>query len=127
MIKRSGVLVLTFLYLVTVSGFAINLHYCFSHICSVNINAPAKSCNKQLAGEMKCCQEKHFEVKVKDAHQLGTATLLSKSFNTSLHVKPYSAIFLQVKARSSDNVYKDLPDPPLSDIPSFLRNRNLLI
>jgi len=78
MFKKISVLTVLLLYLVTASGFALNLHYCGSLITSVKIDAPAKKCS---TFEMKCCHDKHVEVKVKDAHQ-GQ----SMSFSAKLHV-----------------------------------------
>jgi hypothetical protein len=80
MIKRIGALSLSLLYIVTVVGFALNLHYCFGYITSVKIDAPVKSCGIRATGKMKCCKDRHFEVKVKDAHQAATPSLLAKIF-----------------------------------------------
>ena len=128
MIKRSGALILTMLYLVTVTGFALNLHYCLSRVYSVNINTPAKSCSKLDAGNMKCCHNKHFEVKVKDAHQAQSTAALSKTFSLSLPVLPFADLLFTAKPGFlADILYKDLPDPPLSNISVFLKNRTFLI
>jgi hypothetical protein len=80
MLKRSGALILTWLYIVTVTGFALNLHYCFNQITSVNINAPAKSCKMLSAGKMKCCKNTHLEVKVKDAHERESPSFFFRAF-----------------------------------------------
>jgi len=126
MIKRSGAFILTLLYLVTVTGFALN--YCFNDVYSVNINTPAKSCSTLLAGKMKCCHDKHFEVKVKDAHQAQSTSYLAKTFSLDLPILPYANLFLSAKPGFlSDLGYKDLPDPPLNNIPTFLKTRKLLI
>ncbi|SHN32206.1 HYC_CC_PP family protein [Mucilaginibacter sp. OK098] len=128
MIKRSGAFILTLLYLVTVTGFALNLHYCFNSVYSVNINTPAKSCSKLLAGKMRCCHDKHFEVKVKDTHQAQATSYLAKTFSLDLPILPYAGAYLTAKQGSlSDLVYKDLPDPPLNNIPTFLKTCKLLI
>ena len=128
MIKRSGAFILTLLYLITVTGFALNLHYCFSYVYSVNINTPAKSCSKLLAGKMKCCHDKHFEVKVKDAHQAQSTFGLAKTVNLDLPILSFADLVFTAKPGFlSDILYKDLPDPPLNNIPTFLRNRKLLI
>jgi hypothetical protein len=128
MIKRSGALILTLLYLVTVTGFALNLHYCLSQVYSVNINTSAKSCSKLDAGSMKCCHNKHFEVKVKDAHKAQSTSELSKTFNLSLPVLPFAdPLFTAKPGFLADILYKDLPDPPLNNIPAFLKNHTFLI
>ena len=128
MLKKSGAFILTLLYLVTVTGFALNMHYCFTYLYSVNINTPAKSCSKLVAGKMKCCHDKHFEVKVKDAHQAQSTAYLAKTFSLHLPILPYSDLFLSAKPGVlSDLLYKDLPDPPINNIPTFLKTRRLLI
>jgi hypothetical protein len=81
MFKKPIVIVLMMLYLVTVSGFAVNLHYCFNRVSSIQIDAPSKGCVKGLeTREMKCCKDKHLVVKVKDAHQNGSFSFVSKVF-----------------------------------------------
>ncbi len=127
MIKRSGAFLLILLYLVTVTGFALNLHYCFNNIYSVSVDAPAKSC-KPVASKMKCCKDKRFEVKVKDAHQTESNTLLSQTFNLHLLVLPFADLLFSAKQRFlANSLYEDLPDPPLNTISTFLRNRKLRI
>jgi hypothetical protein len=70
MIKKQGALLLALLYTITVAGFALNLHYCGSHVADVQINAPAKSCTTPMAkSKMNCCKDSKLDVKVKDDHQ----------------------------------------------------------
>ena len=81
MFKRSVAMVLLMLYVITVSGFALNLHYCFNQISSVKVDAPANPCAKVLENsKMKCCKDKHIEIKVKDAHQNNSPLHWSKFF-----------------------------------------------
>jgi len=81
MLKRSAAILLVVLYTITASGFALNLHYCFNRLASVQINAPAKSCVSGLEGrKMACCKDKHIEVKVKDAHQSASWFFSGKIF-----------------------------------------------
>lgn len=65
------------LYLITASGFALNLHYCGSIITSVKIDVPAKKCSTFA---MQCCHDKHVVVKVKDAHQAQYMSFSAKLF-----------------------------------------------
>jgi hypothetical protein len=81
MIKRSGALVLTLLYLVTTIGFALNKGFCGSILTSPMINTPVKSCNMHSTGKIKCCSKKHFDIKVKDAHQGQTQSFRLKTFS----------------------------------------------
>jgi hypothetical protein len=80
MLKRTGASLLALLYMVTVIGFALNFHYCFGYLSSVKINEPVKSRNFTATAKMKCCKDKHFEIKVKDAHQAEAQSFLAKVF-----------------------------------------------
>lgn len=64
--------------MITSTGFALNFHYCFDNITSVTINKPASNCIMETAGKMKCCHDRHFEVKVKDVHQVKPETTVAK-------------------------------------------------
>ncbi|WP_428328195.1 HYC_CC_PP family protein [Mucilaginibacter sp.] len=122
MIKRSGALLLTLLYLVTATGFALNLHYCFSHIASVSINAPAKSCSKLMAGKMKCCQDRHIEVKVKDAHETQPSSFLTKIFPFQLPKLSFASVFVAVKQHLLESTFdKDPPDAPINGVIAFIK------
>lgn len=123
MLKRSVAVILIILYIGTVSGFALNLHYCFNRLSSVQIDAPAKGCVKGFAAsKMKCCQDKRIEIKVKDSHETGTQSTLSKIFNQDIPVILFGDIFFDV---SGDDVvaitYRGPPDV-LYDSPLFLKN-----
>src|SRR3954469_24472548 len=83
MIKRIGISAIALLYLVTVSGFAVNVHYCFGHLFAVSINAPVKGCS-ETGVAMDCCKDTHLVVKVKDTHQGGSVIGLAKTFVVSL-------------------------------------------
>ena len=123
MIKKSGAFSLTLLYAVTVIGFAFNLHYCFSHVTSIDINSPVKSCNVQVSRKMKCCQDKHIEVKVKDAHQGESPSFLSKLFGFELSKLPFVNYFFSAQEGSSGNNFnKAPPNPPVNNLVTFLKN-----
>jgi hypothetical protein len=79
MLKKSGAILLVLLYTLTVSGFAINLHYCGKLLASVKISAPVESCSKSMK-KMKCCNDKQIQVKVKDAHQNASFNFIAKTF-----------------------------------------------
>jgi hypothetical protein len=110
------------LYVVTVSGFALNLHYCFNRLSSVKIDAPANTCAKVLeSSKMKCCKDKHIEIKVKDAHQNGSPLFWSKFFPLALPV----TVFIDFIPAAQNNVALTSTQrgPPLApDIPLFLKN-----
>lgn len=113
---------LTLLYLITVVGFALNLHYCFNHITAVNINTPVKDCG-MLARKMKCCHDKHFEVKVNDAHQAKAASLLSAIQGFKLpKISCSSDLFLQHATVINSGINHYHPDPPPDNITNCIKN-----
>jgi hypothetical protein len=123
MIKRSGAFALTILYTITIMGFALNLHYCFNHITSIKINAQVKSCGMLVKSKMKCCQNKHFEVKVKDAHQGQSQSVLSKLFGFELPDHLFANCFFAVpQAIAEKGLNRGPPHPPLNSHVSFIKN-----
>lgn len=121
MFKRSVILVLAMLYLTTVSGFALNLHYCFNRLASVKVDAQANSCTKLLSSKMKCCKDKHIEIKVKDAHQNNSPLHWSKFFPIALPVSAF-VIFAPVVQNPVVANVTDRGPPKAPGIPLFLRN-----
>jgi hypothetical protein len=101
-IKKSAALILTLLYLVTATGFAFDLHFCSDHVTSLKINAPAKNCAMLSKCKMKCCNNKHVEIKVKDARQGNSQSFRLKTFsfqlpklhNGTVHIKGQTVLFV---------------------------------
>lgn len=125
MVKRTGAILLTMLYIVTVLGFALNFHICGDYVASVKIDAPAVNCGMDKAnGKMKCCKDKQVEVKVKDAHQAEEATsFLAKVFGFELPHLSLDGLFPALPSSVSEKFYdRGPPDPPLQGIATFIRN-----
>jgi hypothetical protein len=124
MLKRLGALLLSLLYLVTVMGFALNLHFCGSYLASVKIDAPVKSCGMLSARQMKCCSNKHFEVKVKDAHQSQWQSFHAKTFVFKMPALYLSDFLLDPdKFVTEKQLERGPPDPPFRKINTFLKNQ----
>lgn len=116
-------MIITVLYLGTVSGFALNLHYCFNRLSSVRIDAPVETCVKSLASsQMKCCSIKHVKVKVKDAHQGGSFSFLAKSFAFDLPRLAYADLSLAILETSTGKIADRGPPPPSPDVSLYLKN-----
>jgi len=127
MLKKSAAILLLLLYVSTVSGFALNLHYCFNRLSSVQLDPPAKTRTKILAAsKMKCCSDKHIEVKVKDAHHSSSGSILSKIFNEDLPLILFRNIFFSLAASCTAAVVYRGP-PPIPDIALFLKHRTFRI
>jgi hypothetical protein len=122
--KRSGALLLTLLYTVTVLGFALNLHYCGTGLASVKINSTAVSCKMaQECGKMKCCKDKQLQIKVKDAHQVEPFSIISKLFGFDLPRLSFNGIFTPSRqACVNPSLQRGPPDKPLLNIITIIKN-----
>ena len=128
MFKRSGAIVLTLLYLVTVSGFALNLHYCGKLLTAVKIDAPAKACNNGMPGQMKCCKNKQIIIKIKDAHQSEAGSFLNKIFGFEVAKFPLASISLHAPSIITEAAFdRGPPEPLLNNTPVFIKNCTFLI
>lgn len=122
--KRSGALLLTLLYTVTVLGFALNLHYCGTQIASVKIDSPPVSGKMaQICGKMKCCKDKQIQIKVKDAHQVEPISILSKLFGFDIPRLSFSGFFAPLQQSSADvSLERGPPGKPWQNIATFIKN-----
>ncbi|HVW16334.1 MAG TPA: hypothetical protein VHB54_21050 [Mucilaginibacter sp.] len=128
MLKRPAILLLLVLYFVTTSGFSLNLHYCFNQLSSVEIDAPPKPCAKNLAtAKMKCCRNKHVEVKVKDSHQPAAKSSVSKIFNEELLFILTQTVNFGIPGHYIAVIPYQAPPDVLSKGPIYLANRNFRI
>lgn len=120
MLKKISVLTILLLYLVTASGFALNLHYCGTYLASVKIDAPAKKCGP---AKMKCCHDKHVEVKVKDAHQgQSSLSLLAKLFYLNLPKLPFEEYLMPSQEPSLNTPTDRGPPDRACSTPKYLKN-----
>jgi hypothetical protein len=123
MLKRFSAIILTVLYLVTVTGFALNLHYCGKLLTAVNIDAQVKGCNNLMAAKMKCCKDKQLVVKIKDAHQTAATSVLAKLSGFEIAKLPFADIsFYNPSVLTLTAFDRGPPDPPLNSTPVFMKN-----
>jgi len=125
MFKRSGAIVLTMLYLITALGFALNLHYCGKNITAVRIDAPVKGCKtNMMSSKMKCCSEKHIDIKIKDSHVGEFPSFFGKLFSFHIARLPFANVVFNIPVTSTQATTGGAPpDEPLADnIPAFIKN-----
>jgi hypothetical protein len=130
MMKRSGAILLTILYTVTVLGFALNLHYCGTEIASVKIDSPTASCKTvQNCGKMKCCKDKQLQIKVKDAHQAEPISILSKLFGFDIPRLSFNGLFVPFhqSAVDDDSFERGPPGKSWQNTATFIKNCTLRI
>lgn len=123
--KKSGALLLTLLYTVTVLGFALNLHYCGTLLASVKIDSPATTNCKMESdcGKMKCCKDKQLQIKVKEAHQAEPFSIISKLFGLDLPRLSYNGVYAPSRQASVDaSLERGPPDRPLLNIVTIIKN-----
>lgn len=120
MLKRISALTILLLYLVTASGFALNLHYCGNIVTSVKIDAPVKKCS---AFTMNCCHDKHVEVKIKDAHQGQSVSFSAKLLAVDLPVAGYRYQILSTQQPAHTTFSERGPPNFRGSIPVYIRNR----
>ncbi|RYE24981.1 MAG: hypothetical protein EOP42_21835 [Sphingobacteriaceae bacterium] len=117
MLKKSGICLVVLLYLVTATGFGINLHFCGESIESVKINAPAKDCGMSS----KCCKDTHVEVKVKDAHQTSHTSFTGNNLVSTVPVVDYASFNEPSTINKTAKVVSER-GPPLFAVPVYLKN-----
>lgn len=117
MFKKSGVVLVVLLYLVTATGFALNLHFCDGSIASVKIDAPVKKCGM----DSKCCKETHLQVKVKDAHQTSYTVFTGRILAFLVPVFNYASFAETMLVKHPSTLLTDR-GPPILGVPIFIQN-----
>src|SRR6185312_525659 len=114
------------LYLITTSGFALNIHYCGKLLTGFEINAPAKSCVK--IAKLKCCKDKQIKVKLKDAHQVADFAFYAKNKIGGLQQPAFSVdVVSAVTHTAALRFNKAPPDPLVCSVPVFIQNSTFRI
>jgi hypothetical protein len=130
MLKRLTSLFLTKVYIITALGFALNLHYCGSVLAEVKIDAPVKSCKLPAAKKMKCCSDKKIDVKVNDAHESQSPSIIAKLFGFELTKIPFGDYILSAQQALLEKLCDPTPPapPPSSGkTAQFIKNCSLRI
>lgn len=117
MIKKSGICLVVLLYLVTATGFALNLHFCGNLIESVKVDAPTKKCGM----DSKCCKETHLEVKVKDAHQTSHTSFSTLILALFVPVFSFGSFHEPLTVNQPSDLLTDRGPPPGS-VPTYIQN-----
>ena len=116
------------LYTLTVLGFALNLHFCGSTIASVKISsaqAQVKTNAAKCGMKMKCCKDKHVDVKVKDLHQVKEAPAKSEFFAFQLPKLPFEDFMFSAQKALLEKFFdRGPPQQPLEKVSTFLKNCN---
>lgn len=87
--KQRIALSMAALYVVSILGLALSLHFCGGRLANVELFSSEVSCKlcKDIPNEKKedgCCNNTTVSVKVKDSHQISAKTLLPELFSIEL-------------------------------------------
>ena len=110
--KKFTAIFLTKVYLITALGFALNLHFCGDALASIKINAPAKVCKEPPGVSKKCCNEKQLDVKVKDAHQAESPSIISKLLSFEMPKIAFGDFVLSAQKALLEKLSDEVPPPP---------------
>lgn len=102
---------ITKVYLITALGFTLNLHFCGNVLAAVKLNSPAKTCEQPSAAK-KCCKEKQIDIKVKDAHQAESPSLMMKLFGFEISKIPFGDFVLSAQQALLNKLNATPPPPP---------------
>jgi hypothetical protein len=83
--KKGFLLILWCLYLFSVSGMKVAVHYCHGHFQTLTFNANTDEdacCKKRPMKKRGCCNDKVIEVKVKSDHKI--STVVAPAFNPNI-------------------------------------------
>lgn len=120
---------LALLYTVSVLGVALNFHYCLNQVTAVKIYSTVKSCTPLKAAKpMKCCKDKHLDIKVKDGHQASSINFEAKTFVVALPLAAYNDVAAKFALLNvNQHVKRGPPGNTGNQPPIFLTVRNFRI
>jgi hypothetical protein len=122
-VKRTAILLLTAIYLVSCVGIGINRFYCCGKLASVTLAyGKENNTNKEPSKKDNCCKHEQQNFKVKDSH----FNLASFSLNNPVPALIPTFIHLDneniVSLLHTKVVYKGNAPPGHSDIPFYTLN-----
>lgn len=132
-LKKLLVTIFSIIYLITTTGFTVNMHYCMGKLIKWapwNVNADTCSncgMEKSVAKDNGCCKEKHQHIKLKNDQKTGAIALkFIKLFSASPSL---SLIELPCDILTSVTEETPVSDaaPPDSRIAVYIRNCVFLI
>ena len=120
--KRTALILLTAIYLISCVGMSVNRFYCCGNLTSTTFSYGASDNSSQSGNKNKCCGHEKQSFKVKDSH----VTTASISLDHPLPVIALSFISMVnepvVSTLHTQIVYKGNAPPGHSDIPAYTLN-----
>jgi hypothetical protein len=121
--KRTALILLMVVYLLSIAGIGVNRFYCCGKLASVSFTyGAADNSGKALGEKDNCCKNENQIFKVKDSH-MNVAAFEFSSLNPSLlPTITYFAFINPVNERSIYNHYSANSPPIRPDIPFYALN-----
>jgi hypothetical protein len=121
MIKKIAILSLLLVYFTVTMGFIMSTHFCGGQITKVSFSTKKLFCGEKDM-EMRCCHNKHVDIKVSDKHQTVTDAAKFQISELSLFSIPAQP-FLFNQALAVQNDADGYRGPPLhSPVPLIISN-----
>lgn len=124
--KRTGILLLTFLYAITVIGISLSVHYCGKRVSSVSIGINGKDCCCKSPKKHKCCSTKTISAKITDTHTPASQLKVSAPQFADVCFYYTGPLPAPKTTKTTAPIYYKNWHLPMGN-PLFLRNRNILI
>jgi hypothetical protein len=122
MLKRIPAVSLLVIYLITSTGFALNLHYCGKTVSRISINKTTSCCAKSEK-PMKCCHDQTVDIRLSGNYVQAEKVNAGKTFELTLFLEP-GFRFNQPAAKTAPCDILFAHGPPLiTAVPIFLKNR----
>lgn len=128
-VKKTALILLSALYMLSVAGIAVNKFYCCGKLKSISFswNGTEKSKRKNGLPDDGCCKNTHQYLKIIDTHSPSHSTFFCEKFFSILHVEfPFLKLnpALVQQAIAANNINSP---PLLSGIPIYIFNCTYLI
>jgi hypothetical protein len=120
--KRTALILLTAIYIISCMGMSVNRFYCCGKLASVSYSLGATDNSAKSTKKDKCCDHEKQSFKVKDSHFSAASLSLNRPLPViipsfiSLVNEPVAGIL------SAKIVYKGNAPPGHSDIPIYTLN-----
>lgn len=126
--KRIGIFLLAWVYIISTAGTVLEIHYCMGHISGVHWGVPGSGtmtccASKTMPGmhDSPCCKTESKVLRVTDVHQPATAYALPLAIPAAT-VRPLCFLQAPLFSRSPVPVSVAHAPPPGLRSPLFVRN-----
>jgi len=124
--KKAALIVLTALYMMSVSGISVNRFYCCGKLESTSFSAFVFG--KSATKDDGCCKHRQNVVKVSDSHEAGATMHVGKACITDAHYSPVNYNVSSSLCKLPAPSHNQINAPPLiAAIPLYTRFCNYRI